>query len=181
MNGGEGLFWNHFLMSEEDPKFLCDGYRYDLHLTHKTYVYDALGDHFGIILAYDISARGSWEHVLRLHSDIYHGHPDDRGILPLLILGLKSDLGGSERAVTREEAETFANEQDCYFRECSSLTDEGVHRVFALFVEHAYAASIRCQGDSTAIKFWKERSRMEFRCAMDAIYPRSNRAGPQDD
>ncbi|KAH8904987.1 ras-domain-containing protein [Coniochaeta sp. PMI_546] len=131
--------------------------------------YSTLGDHFGIIIAYDISARNSWEEACRLHNTIDHGLTEGRGTLQILILGLKADLKDTARHVPRAEAETFAKQHNCRYSECSARTGEGVHEAFGIFVEHAYATSIGFEDDLPGLQSRKELGRKAFRDAINTF------------
>ena len=179
MNGGEKLFWEQYLMCGDYPEYLCGGYRYYLYITETDY-HGPNGDHYGIILAYDITSRPSFEEACRLHSTIGNSSSQRLEAVPVLLLGLKADLGEVARQVTREEAEKFAQDHHCRHAECSALTGEGVQKAFGCFVVGAYTSTTQLEGDRVGLQSRRERSRKAFFRAQDALHSRPSEENPGD-
>lgn len=56
-------------------------------------------DHFGVVLAYDIFSKSSWEEVTRSHLTVSHLLADEKDFVHVSILGLKADLQERGRCV----------------------------------------------------------------------------------
>jgi len=80
----------------------------------------------GFVLAYDISNRPSFDHVIGWMRDIKTRAPPDCDIV---LCGNKSDLD-SDRVVSTEEGKTLAEEYGVQFFETSALTGSNVETMF---------------------------------------------------
>jgi hypothetical protein len=161
--------------------FHCGPYIYYLDFVYETYEYYEMANHYAIILAYDIHSRQSWEEAVRIHADIRRALGDDKGLIPILVLGLKSDLQTCETRVPRAEAESFAQHHGYLYAECSALTGDGVHEAFAMLVEQEYAATIGYVGDTTGLKANKRKRYRAFTRVIDTIQPRQSGLVPRLD
>lgn len=170
MNGGERRFWEQFDCADEDVRFFFVTALSTLSSPARHIFTPTAGTTLVSYLHMTSVQRDSWEYVHQLYNTVHHHPADKRGIVPVLILGLQADQGDAGRRVARSEAETFASERDCYYRECSALTGEGVYDAFALIVQDAYLASVRYGGDSARLESRKNQGREEFRSALDAIH-----------
>ncbi|KAH8749557.1 P-loop containing nucleoside triphosphate hydrolase protein [Diaporthe sp. PMI_573] len=153
MHGGELFDQAMFAMEDEMPRYLCGENLYNILLlmsasdsvwSHATSAYH---DFFSVILAYDICSQASFDEVSLLYDTIsVHQKSGQRGI-HLLILGLKADLDGAGRRVSRETGEAFAVERGCSFAECSAKSGDGVYEAFGMVVESAHSIKAQYSGD----------------------------------
>ncbi len=81
----------------------------------------------GALLLFDLTNRESFDHIPKWIEEV----KSNAGEIPMLLVGNKSDLL-SERAVSRQEAESFAREFQLYYIESSAKDGTGVGDVFAI-------------------------------------------------
>jgi hypothetical protein len=171
--------WDPTLDSHDYTSFLCDGYRYILELYPREHgpasvsLFKFLSKErhdgfFGIILAFDIYSRKSWEEIHHLHIELNHGFESDRR-LPILVLGLKADLDGQGERVPRAEAEEFARQNGYHYAECSALTGEGVYEALGVFVEDAYSLVRPFGADDAGRKSKKDQTREAFLASINCL------------
>merc|ERR1712146_325654 len=85
-----------------------------------------MGD--GFVVCFDVSNRGSFEHVSSWVSDI---HKNARGDVDVVLCGCKCDLPESSRQVSAEEAEALAQKYDIKYFEASAKQNINVNEVRA--------------------------------------------------
>jgi len=86
------------------------------------------------MLVYDITKRQTFDHVARWLEEL-RAHADNS--LVIMLLGNKADLT-SQRAVSKEDAVEFAEQQGLFFSETSALTGENVEIAFLMLIEEIY-------------------------------------------
>ncbi|MFS7898872.1 putative small GTP-binding protein [Helianthus anomalus] len=80
----------------------------------------------GALLVYDITRRETFNHLAGWLEDArQHANPN----MTIMLVGNKSDLS-HRRAVSREEGEQFAKENDLLFLEASARTSQNVEEAF---------------------------------------------------
>lgn len=90
-------------------------------------------DKDGIILAYDISQKNTWDNlVAKHHKEIIQIL--DGEIPPIIVIGNKKDLAPSGRQVNTAEAQNKCETWNCMFKETSALTDENVTEAFVMII-----------------------------------------------
>ena len=104
------------------------------------YCVDAIKCSQGIILAYDITSRESFEALNELINRNKEGW--DISVPPTLIVGCKVDLE-DKREVSTEEGKKFAEEYKFSFFETSALTGKGVKEAFSTLIQKAYEKKIK--------------------------------------
>ena len=86
----------------------------------------------GCILAFDITWRESFNSVPRWCEELRElAHPE----AVILLVGTKSDLAGTGRKVSFDEAQALAQTFGIQYREVSSKTGQGVQEVFSTLAE----------------------------------------------
>jgi hypothetical protein len=155
-------------------QYFCDGYEYQIEFAHELHCVPFLSG-FGIVFAYDILSKESWEEVVRLHDTVSHELGDKISLVQVLVLGLKADLDGQGKRVPRVKAEAFARAYGYRYTECSARTGKGAYDALGSFVEHVHSTSIRYRGDLQGWKSSKDQSRLAFSKAVEAV--RSRRTG----
>ena len=80
----------------------------------------------GIILMYDISNMNSFKNLTKWMDAIKENSKD----VPVILIGNKCDLEGSERQVSTEDGEDFAQKYDIKFFEGSAKTGVNVNKSF---------------------------------------------------
>jgi len=88
----------------------------------------------GALLVYDVSKLSSYEHVAQWLKELRD--QGDPGLI-ILLIGNKSDLV-EQRAVTTEEARTFAAENSLEFMETSALNASNVEDAFTTILTESY-------------------------------------------
>ncbi len=88
----------------------------------------------GALLVYDITRQNSFENVSKWLSEL-QDHTSQE--LVVMLIGNKSDLHNL-RAVSREEAEMFAKENDLFFMETSALNNKNVEGAFNDLISSIY-------------------------------------------
>jgi len=86
------------------------------------------------MLVYDITKRQTFDHVARWLEEL-RAHADNS--LVIMLLGNKADLT-SQRAVSKDDAVEFAEEQGLFFSETSALTGENVETAFLMLIEEIH-------------------------------------------
>lgn len=147
---------------DRNARFLCSGYEYCIGFDSQFYFYASLTSYYGIVLAYDIASRDSWEEVTRLQSKVCSGLGERKSSVLVLVLGLKADMEGQEKRVPRAEAEAFATLHGYRYAECSAITEKGVHEAFGTFVENSHATDIRFDQDAPGWEINRDHDRMAF-------------------
>lgn len=99
--------------------------------------------HQGIIFAYDISSRVSFEDLTERYEGLLRHYKQKSSLDPVVVLGLKSDVSGNERQVSEEELASFAASRGCLPGECSARTGAGIDEVFSQIAEHVHAIRTR--------------------------------------
>ena len=89
----------------------------------------------GIILAYDITSRESFEALNKWINRIKDGQ--DISIFPIVIVGCKFDLE-DKRKVSTEEGQQLAEKYNLTFFETSALTEKGVKEAFSTLIQKIY-------------------------------------------
>lgn len=89
----------------------------------------------GAMLVYDITKRQTFDHIARWLEEL-RAHADNS--LVIMLIGNKSDLI-SQRAVSKEDAVEFAEEQGLFFSETSALSGENVESAFLMLVEEIHS------------------------------------------
>lgn len=85
----------------------------------------------GFVLAYDVTNRPSFDHVLGWMRDIQQRAPPD---VDIVLCGNKSDLD-HDRVVSVEEGKRLADEYNVGFFETSALTGKNVQEMFMSLAE----------------------------------------------
>jgi GTPase SAR1 family protein len=165
---------------KRSSSFLCGGYVYRLEFSYELFEFYNLVNHYAIVLAFDILSRDSWAEVMRLQQAISRAFGDNKGTVPVLVLGLKTDLESHGTRVPRGETEGFAQHHGYLYAECSASTGEGVYGAFASLVEHAYAATIGYVEDRSSLKSMKDQNLGAFARVVDVIYPDRSGSVPRD-
>lgn len=93
----------------------------------------------GAMLVYDITKRQSFDHVARWLEEL-RAHADNS--IVIMLLGNKADLA-SKRAVSKEDAIEFAEEQGLFFSETSALSGENVESAFLMLLEEIHGVVSR--------------------------------------
>ncbi|KAJ6807489.1 ras-related protein RABA3-like [Iris pallida] len=93
----------------------------------------------GAMLVYDITKRQSFDHVARWLEEL-RAHADNS--IVIMLLGNKADLT-SKRAVSKEDATEFAEEQGLFFSETSALSGENVESAFLMLLEEIHGVVSR--------------------------------------
>lgn len=86
------------------------------------------------MLVYDITKRKTFDHVARWLEEL-RAHADNS--LVIMLLGNKADLT-NQRAVSKEDAVEFAEDQGLFFSETSALTGENVETAFLMLIEEIH-------------------------------------------
>lgn len=95
----------------------------------------------GATLVYDITKRRTFEHVARWVDEL-RAHADKS--IVVMLIGNKADLAaGGGRAVAKDEAVAFAEEQGLFFSEASALSGENVEAAFLRLLEEIHAVVSR--------------------------------------
>ena len=89
----------------------------------------------GLLLAYDITMRSTFEDLNQWISQIKNGQ--DISIFPIVIVGCKFDLE-DKRKVSTEEGQQLAEKYNLTFFETSALTGKGVKEVFTTLIQKIY-------------------------------------------
>ncbi|ONK58859.1 uncharacterized protein A4U43_C08F470 [Asparagus officinalis] len=90
----------------------------------------------GAMLVYDVTKRQTFDHVARWLEEL-RAHADNS--LVIMLIGNKADLTG-QRAVSKEDAVEFAEEQGLFFSETSALTGDNVETAFLMLIEEIHGA-----------------------------------------
>ncbi|KAJ6821906.1 ras-related protein RABA3-like [Iris pallida] len=102
----------------------------------------------GAMLVYDITKRQSFDHVARWLEEL-RAHADNS--IVVMLLGNKADLATTRRAVAREDAIEFAEEQGLFFSETSALSGENVESAFLMLLEEIHRVvsrkALECCGE----------------------------------
>ena len=91
---------------------------------------------FGAMLLYDITKRPTFDHVARWVEEL-RAHADNSTVI--MLIGNKADLV-DHRAVPKEDAVEFAEDQGLFFSETSALSGENVDSAFFRLLEVIYGA-----------------------------------------
>jgi len=86
----------------------------------------------GIIMAYDVARRETFEHLEQWLQEVEVYTPGGGRDVVKLLVGNKVD---QERAVAREQAEEWARAKGMLFLECSAKTKAGIQEVFEEVVQ----------------------------------------------
>lgn len=93
----------------------------------------------GALLVYDISKSSSFENVEKWLKEL-KDHADSQTVV--MLTGNKADLK-QLRAVTTEEAATYAQKHNLAFIETSAMDGSGVDRAFEIVLNEIYQLTIR--------------------------------------
>jgi hypothetical protein len=74
-------------------------------------------DHFGVVLAYDVTSRESFDETVRLCHATRNAISDHSETVQVLIIGLEGDVRETDRRVVRPEAEEFTHRNGCRYKE----------------------------------------------------------------
>ncbi|KAJ6802323.1 ras-related protein RABA3-like [Iris pallida] len=94
----------------------------------------------GAMLVYDITRRQTFDHVVRWLEEL-RAHADNS--IVVMLLGNKADLAAGKRAVSREDAVEFAEEQGLFFSETSALSGDNVESAFLMLLEEIHGVVSR--------------------------------------
>lgn len=72
--------------------------------------------------------------------------------LVTFVVGNKSDLEGTDRVVTRDEAKRFCDQRNLYYAETSALNNENVTETFDLIVDKIWQQFQKPNNVDTAVK-----------------------------
>lgn len=118
--------------------FRNDTYNMRIWDTAGTEKYDTLSKSFfkkadSIILCFDISNEESFLNLAHWRKQIEANAPED---VPIVLVGTKSDLE-AQRQIPSEKLIAYAEANQLYYVECSSLTGSGVKEAFFLAYDMA--------------------------------------------
>lgn len=95
----------------------------------------------GALLVYDITKHDSFERIAGWIDQI-NEHCDRNKLPVVMVIGNKKDLGLTNRAVSKEEAEKWCSAKGYCFLETSAKTGENVRDAFQEFAELVYRQRI---------------------------------------
>lgn len=174
MNGGYWLEYSLFCMEDEQARYFCGGYVYDLDLLMDASqpvasIYGGgVHNFYSMVLAYDVYSQASFDEVSLLYDSISAHRESGRPGVAILILGLKADMDSADGRVPRETGEAFAAERGCSFAECSAKTGDGVLEAFGGIVEYTHSIMMQFSGDPEGLKSFVNENRTQV---ARALYP----------
>ncbi|GAB2289057.1 Golgi membrane exchange factor (Ric1p-Rgp1p) subunit [Dionaea muscipula] len=89
----------------------------------------------GAMLVYDISKRQTFDNIAKWLEEL-RGHADNN--ILIMLVGNKSDLGTTLRAVPTEDAKEFAEKESLFFMETSALEAINVESAFNMLLSEIY-------------------------------------------
>ncbi|ODQ79284.1 hypothetical protein BABINDRAFT_64158 [Babjeviella inositovora NRRL Y-12698] len=87
----------------------------------------------GYVLVYSITSRSSFEMIRVISDKILNSTGTDS--VPMVLVGNKSDLAGSQRHVEELEGRALAHEMGCGFVETSARNNENVAKCFEVLIQ----------------------------------------------
>ena len=105
----------------------------------------------GVILAYDVTNRQSFDGVQSWLDELYRYQAKDTKIL---LVGNKIDLE-AKRQVTTDEGQIYANERKLFFMETSALTnkDKCVNRAFEILIKEISDTMVKKRDEAEKIEY----------------------------
>ena len=93
------------------------------------------GSH-GFLLCFSFNNHDSFNELQNIYDQILHVKNDVKP--PIILVGTKCDIEGSQRQVSKEDAKAFASKLGCEYFEVSAMTNYHVKEAFECIAQKTY-------------------------------------------